>query len=88
MTPLMGNVSAEKCVDKLPITGIVNTLEGQQGALHGMLNNLERMLYGGNAPEISSENAKQVEGFEIRLNDVTSSFERALGKLDYIISRL
>lgn len=73
----------------LTVTGSVNALEGQANALHSMLNNLERLLYGeDNAVKCSDGAQKPIDGFEERLSDVVSINERALSKLDHIISRL
>lgn len=71
----------------ISISDAINMLEGQQDTLKNMLDALDMKLYGNDTAK-ASEASNKSNGFENRLAELVSSHERALSKLERIISKL
>jgi hypothetical protein len=80
-------VSAVAPSNIINMTSAITALEDQQHTLNNMLNALENILYGSDTAE-PREEKKQNDGFETRLSDLVASNEKALSRLDRVISKL
>lgn len=80
-------VTCSPAQNTLSLSNAISSLENQQETLHNMLNALESILYGSSKASSTGEK-KQNEGFEDRLNALVAASERALNKLDRVISKM
>lgn len=76
-----------KSSEPISITNAISALEGQSATLHSMVNSLGEMLYGGSDVTMPTQE-QNCAGLEDHLTELVRSNERALSRLDRIITKL